>query len=284
MAPVTSPGVDNVVNHTGQLVSTILTFAIAAVVLLWVARMCHRERILWPAVVLVAGTATCLLEPMFDHLYGLWFPSEGQWHLFTAYGIHEPVWLAPAYLAIYGGGAVFIARQLQRTPTRRVVWRFYWALVAVAMVAEIGYVQILEVYNYQGNQPFEVLGYPLFLGFVNSMSALVAGILIYRLLPLLQGTAKLSLLLVSPIAFAVEAFGSGFIYLAIRHSGESPSDVLLYLGALTVPLGTYCSVRLLTLLLPDDDPPLAGATSTGDPRSVALPAAAGGAREPVGAR
>jgi hypothetical protein len=251
MAPVTSPALDNAVNETGQLISTILTFGLAAVVVLLVVRLCRRDHVVWPLFVLVAGTLTCVLEPLFDHLYGLWFPSEGQWTLFTTYGIHEPIWLAPAYLSVYGGGAVLVAKLLERTPTKQMVWRLYWLMVAIAMVAEIGYVQVLEVYNYQDSQPFEVLGYPLFLGFVNSMSALVAGIVIWRIVPLLKGINQLALIVISPLAFAVEAFGSGFFYLAVRHSGEEPSDVLLYVGALTVVLGTALSVRLLTLMLPD---------------------------------
>ena len=114
---------------------------------------------------------TTFMEPMFDPLYGLWFPDGGQWTLYKAYGVSEPVWVLGAYIAIYGGGAVLIARSLMRTPTRRQLWRLYWTMVAVAMVAEIAYVQLMGVYEYQDSQPWVVLGYPLFLGFVNSMSA-----------------------------------------------------------------------------------------------------------------
>lgn len=262
MAPVTSPAIDSAVNETGQWVSVIATFALAVVALVYVIRVCRREQAVWPLILLAAGTLTCLLEPMFDHLYGLWFPTQGQWTLFTAYGVSEPIWLVPAYFAIYGGGAVAIAQSLKRTPTRRNIWKLYGVMVGVAMVAEITYVQLMGVYEYQDSQPWVVLGYPLFLGFVNSMSALIGGILAWRLVPLLKGGWQLSLLALTPIAFAAEAFGSGVIYLALRHGSADPSSLLLHVAALTVPLGTACTVKLLTLMVPEAAPgPAAMATA-----------------------
>lgn len=257
MAPVTSSAVDSAVNDAGQVVSVVLTFALAAVVLVYVIRVTREERSPWPVALLAAGTLTCLLEPMFDHLYGLWFPTDGQWTLFTAYGVSEPIWLVPAYFAIYGGGAVMIMRSLRATPTRAQIWRLYGVMVGVALVAEIAYVQLMGVYEYQDDQPWVVLGYPIFLAFVNSMSALIAGILAWRLVPLLRSWSQLALVALTPLAFAAEAFGGGVIYLALRHGSEDPSMLLLHVAALTVPLGTLCTVRLLTLLVPDDpaDPP-----------------------------
>ncbi len=252
MAPVTSPALDSAVNETGQLISVILTFGLAALVAFYIVHVVRQERSAWPVALLVAGTLTCLLEPMFDHLYGLWFPTEGQWTLFTAYGVSEPIWLVPAYFAIYGGGAVMIMRSLRATPTRRQIWKLYGVMVGVAVVAEISYVQLMGVYEYQDSQPWVVLGYPIFLGFVNSMSALIAGILAWKLVPLLKGWNQLALVALTPLAFATEAFGSGVIYLALRHGSEDPSMLLLHIAALTVPLGTAATVKLLTLLVGED--------------------------------
>ncbi len=271
MAPVTSDGVDGPVNATGQVVATVATFALAVVALVLVGRMCVRERILWPLAVLAGGTVTCLLEPLFDHLYGLWFPTIGQWTLFVTYGIHEPVWLPAAYLVVYGALAIWCARCLDKAPTMRTVWRLYTVLVVVAMVAEIGYVSVLGVYNYQDDQPFLLLGYPLFLGFVNSMSALIAGIAIHALVPHLRGRSRLALATIPPLAFGVDAVGSGVLYLALRHS-ENPSPVLLHLGALTVVAGGALTVRLLAMLMPAGRGEPAVDAPTAAPSEVRTPA------------
>lgn len=265
--------VDSVVDSTGQLIATVGTYLLAAIALSAIVALCVRRRVVWPMIVTVGGTVTCLLEPLFDHLYGLWFPTQGQWTLFITFGVREPVWLPAAYLIIYGALPVLTAVWLERAPTLRTVWRMYAILVALAMVAEIIYIQVLGVYNYQGGQPFVVLGYPLFLGFVNSMSALMAGIVIWKLLPLIEGkSAQLMLFTIPPMAFALDAVGSGIFYLTVRHS-ENPTTFWLYVTAITVVLGGAGTVHMLSYLVtgtptpPDDDvPPIPSHTTAGSQR------------------
>lgn len=249
MAPVTTVGIDTPVWPTGQLLATALTFGLAILVLIWVARLCRREKIVWPLFVLTSGTLTCLMEPLFDHLYGLWFREQGQWHLYTTFGSHQPIWVPAAYLTFYGGATVYIARTIAKRPTMRTVWTMYAFIVVMAVAAEMTYVSVLKVYEYQDSQPFVVLGYPLFLGFTNAMSALVSGIVIYRLVPRLNGFAFLYLIPVVPMAFAAGLFGSGILYLSVRHSVEHPPMVLVHLAALTVVAGIGSTVGLVGRLL-----------------------------------
>lgn len=237
------------VNAAGQWVATLLTFGLAACVVVWVALVCRRDRIVWPVFVLASGTLTCLMEPLFDRLYGLWFVEEGQWHLYTTFGSHQPIWVPAAYLAFYGGATVFIARAIARRPTMSTVWKMYGLIVVMAITAEMTYVSVLGVYQYQDNQPFVVLGYPIFLGFTNAMSALVGGIVVYRLAPLLTGAAHLYLVPVVPMAFAAGLFGSGILYLSVRHSVDDPPMLLVHLAALTVVGGIASTVALLGRLL-----------------------------------
>jgi hypothetical protein len=249
MAPVTTDGIDSPVWQAGQWIATLLTFALALLVLAWIIHICRRERILWPILVAVSGTLTCLMEPLFDHLYGLWFREQGQWHLYTTFGSHQPIWVPAAYLTFYGGATVFIARTIARQPTMRTVWAMYGFIVVMAIGAEMTYISVLGVYGYQDSQPFVVLGYPIFLGFTNAMSALVSGIVIFRLAPMLRGAALLYLIPVVPMAFAAGLFGSGILYLSVRHSVVNPPLVWVHLAALTVVGGIASTVGLLGKLL-----------------------------------
>jgi hypothetical protein len=233
------------VSAAGQWVATVLTFGLAAVVVGWIAMICRRERILWPIIVAVSGVLTCLMEPLFDSLYGLWFISKGQWHLYTTFGSAQPIWVPAAYLTFYGGATVFIARFIARRPTMRTVWLMYGFIVVMAIIAEMTYVSVLGVYQYRGPQPFVVLGYPIFLGFTNAMSALVGGIIIYRLAPLRRGLGLLSLIPVVPMAFAAGLFGTGILYLSVRHGMSNPPIPLLSAAALTVVGGIASTVALL---------------------------------------
>jgi len=250
MAPVQTHGIDAPVNALGQWVATGMTFALALVALIWVLGICRRERITWPLFVLASGTLTCLMEPIFDHLYGLWFFEQGQWNLYTTFGSAQPIWVPPAYTAFYGGATVYVARALARRPSMATVWKMYGTIVAMALVAEMSYVSVLKVYSYQDSQPFVLFGYPVFLAFTNAMSALVSGILVYRIAPLLRGpVAQLSLVPLVPAAFAAGLFGTGILYLSVRHSVDDPNSLLLHLSALTVVGGIAATVRLLGRLL-----------------------------------
>ena len=249
MAPVTTVGIDTPVWPTGQWIATVLTVGLAVAVLVWVVRLCRRESIGWPLAVLASGTLTCLMEPLFDHLYGLWFREQGQWHLYTTFGSHQPIWVPAAYLTFYGGATVFIARTLARRPTMRTVWTMYAFIVVMAVAAEMTYISVLKVYEYQDSQPFVVLGYPIFLGFTNAMSALVSGIVVYRVAPLLSGWAQLSLIPLVPMTFAAGLFGSGILYLSVRHSVEHPPMLIVHLAALTVVGAIAGTVSVLGRLL-----------------------------------
>jgi hypothetical protein len=249
-APVTTDAVDSPVSEVGQLVSTIATWALALVVIALVARVCVRRRSWVPAIVLAGGGATFLLEPMFDHFYGLWFQSQGQWTMFTVYGIHLPVWLPAAYIAYYGGGAVLVAEKLRTGWGAREVQRFYAANVALAVIAEVAYIKVLGVYEYQDSQPWLLLGYPMFLAFVNSVSPVVAGVLAHRLEGMLSGAMRLTLFYAVPVCFVMEACGGGFLYLAYRHSTETPNMPLTWLLSAVAAGTAVLMVKIVSQLAP----------------------------------
>ena len=120
-----SPEVLNAqVSEVGQWLATGLTFALALAAICFVARICIREKIIWPAILTVSGGLAALMEPLFEHLYGLVFPRGGQWHLYTTFGSAQPVWVPAAYVAFYGGASVIIARNQRganrgRTPGKQ---------------------------------------------------------------------------------------------------------------------------------------------------------------------
>ncbi|GAB3377562.1 hypothetical protein NCG89_13790 [Spongiibacter taiwanensis] len=249
MAPVVTLGADQPVDAMGQLISTVLTFGLAALALIYVIQLYRREGIVWPVFLLISGTLCCLMEPLFDHLYGLWFFEQGQWNLYTTFGSAQPVWVPAAYMAFYGGASIVVARVLSRSPKMATIWRLYAGIVAMSIIAEMIYVSWLKVYSYQDSQPFVVLGYPIFLGFTNAMSALIGGIIAYRLAPLLRGWRALNLIPLVPSCFAMGLFGNGILYLSVRHGMDNPPMWLVQIAALSVVLGIAATVNLLGHLL-----------------------------------
>jgi hypothetical protein len=249
VAPVETYGIDQPVNEVGQLISTVLTGGLAVAALVYCVVIWRREGTVWQFFLLVSGGITCLMEPLYDHLYGLWFFEEGQWHLYTTFGSNQPVWVPAAYLAFYGGASVFVARWMMRRPTMRNVWIMYGAIAVMSLTAEIIYVTFLKVYAYQDSQPFVVGGYPTFLAFTNAMSALIGGLIAFGLVPVLRRPIdQAALITVVPSAFAMGLFGIGILYLSVRHGMENPPMWLVHLAALTVVGGIALTVRTLGLV------------------------------------
>lgn len=237
MAPVSSDAIDKLVPHTGQLIGLSITSVIAVAALISVLIFCFRKKIGWPLLVVVSGTMTFLLEPLYDHLYGLWFFEEGQWPAVTTYGIHVPIWLPIIYIAYYGCGTVWYWNRLERGANMKVIMTFFAIEVLLAGLAEQFYINVVGLYEYQSRQPFVIFNYPIFVAIVNGVPPTLAGIILYRLVPRLKGWEKIALLGVVPFAFAANSFGSGWLYLAARHTAD-PSPLLLHVTAAIAALGS----------------------------------------------
>jgi hypothetical protein len=248
MIPVKSLSVDHLVPQTNQFIATGLTTLIAAVSVLAVLVFCVRRRIAWPLLIVVSGTATFLLEPLYDHLYGLWFFAEGQRSAVVTYGIHVPIWLPIIYVAYYGCTTIWYWSRFERGISMRAVFLYFTISVLLAGACEIFYINLVGLYNYQDSQPFVLWNYPIFVAIINGVPPFLAAIILYRLVPLLKGWERIVLLGVVPFAFASNTFGSGFLYLAARHSSEHPSALLLHVAAVSAVLGTYAVIWIAAKL------------------------------------
>lgn len=246
IAPVVTPGIDQPVDAVGQVIAVALSFGLAAVAVVYCVTLWRREQITWQFFLLASGLIASLMEPLFDHLYGLWFFEEGQWTIYETFGSNQPLWLPPAYLAFYGGASVVVARLLAKRPSMRTAWIAYAAIVAMSIAAELIYISLLGQYNYQDHQPFVLLGYPLFLGFTNATSALIGGTVAFGVLPWLTRTVdRMFLLMIIPTSFAMGLFGAGIFYLSVRHGFDDPPMWLVHVSALTVPILIAQSYRTI---------------------------------------
>ena len=230
MAPVTSPAIDHLVPASGQLTGLIITCLVTVAALAAVLVFCFRRKLWWPLLIVVSGTMTFLLEPLYDHLFGLWFYEQGQWNAVTTYGIHVPIWLPIIYVAYYGCGTIWYWTRLERGASMRLIMLYFAIEVFLAGLAEMFYINAVGLYGYQSRQSFVVWNYPIFVAVVNGVPPTLAGIILYRLLPVIKGWEKIALLFVVPVAFAANSFGSGWLYLAARHTAE-PSELLLHATA-----------------------------------------------------
>ena len=249
MQPVVSPGIDDqVAGSTAQLIAVLITSAVAIAAVVAVVVWARRQRIWWPYLVMVTGGLTCFMEPMFDHLFGLWFFHEGQWTAFETYGISVPVWLPIVYVPYYGCWTIWLINRWRRGATPQDVVKLYLASVALAALAEIFYINMVGLYNYQDSQPFLIAGYPPWIAFVNGVPPFLASLAFFKLLPLLRGWDHLAIFAVTPMCFAVDSFGGASLYLAARHSSDDPNMWLLRVLAIVTVLGSFELIKMAARL------------------------------------
>jgi hypothetical protein len=237
-------GLDAHVPQLNQLVAMVLTTVVAAASVLAVTIFSLRRAIFWPYLIIISGTVTFLMEPLYDHLYGLWFFGQGQLNAVTTYGIHVPLWLPIIYMAYYGCSTTWYWNQFERGLTMRGVFTYFTISVLLAGSLECFYINVVGLYNYQSHQPFVVWNYPVFVAVMNGVPPFLAAIILYRLVPLLKGWENLTLLGVLPFAFASNTFGSGFLYLAVRHMTPAAPPLLLDAAAISSAVGAYVVIWL----------------------------------------
>jgi hypothetical protein len=166
------------VNKTAELGITVTLAGIVAAALVFAVIDWHRTGRPLVALLMVAGGAIMIFEPMVDTVGGCWFPSNS-WTAFTAWGRPLPVWLCLAYFFYFGIATSAIWTALRRGVTKRQIWLVFCA----AMLADLIFESVLLTMNpyvYYGYQPLLLGKFPLWWMAVNAAVPLVLAALIYQ--------------------------------------------------------------------------------------------------------
>lgn len=204
--PATAP-VDMVMPALAQTWMGYLNWSLVLVVLFFALRYWKSSGSPVGVLFLLGGALATLNEPIVDVLGKVWFPAVGAEVLITAWGVSIPTYMVPVY-AWYVGGQAFLAYRLyERGLTTKQMFRLYAAFAAVNVLLEVPGLQI-PMYSYYGNQPFVVLGFPLWWTFVNALMPMTMAALVFRLDPVLRGPRRL---LVIPMTWMAAAAVNGMV-------------------------------------------------------------------------
>jgi len=148
---------------------------------------------------LLAGAATVVNEPVVDILGLCWFADQGAIPLFKAWGVTIPAFMLPVYCWYVGGQALLAYVQIERGVTSAQLFRLYGLFALVNVLLEVPGLN-LGIYAYYGRQPFELLRFPLWWAICNALMPIVMAALVVRLLPHLTGWRRLLIVLLGPMA------------------------------------------------------------------------------------
>jgi hypothetical protein len=248
------PPYDHPLNTTMQTVATVVLWSATALILGIAVRRAMRERTAFPVVVVLAVAVGSLIEPLYDIAYHLLWYVLGQWTLFTAFGLPQPVWVMPAYVVVFAGPTLYLYPKFERGVFRVDIFKYAGLTFVTTAVFEIAAIN-LGLYTYYGPHPFRLFDYPLWISVMEAAQitgfAVVATVFKQRSA---GGLSVLGLFVLYPAHFAYALLGAGFPAL-IAINMDAPSTALVWAtGVVSMGFAAVALLLVSDLLVRDSAP------------------------------
>lgn len=229
--------VDMTTPDNAQVITTSILGAVVGLMLLGALYLWKRTGNPAGVLVLIGGLICSANEPAVDVLGLCYFPEDG-WTAFEAFDREMPVWLVLAYVGFFGGLTYLTVLAIQRGATRRQMWVSIAGLWVINLILELP-ILASDLYQYYGDQTFEVAGFPLNWLFINSFGSLLAATVIVRLEPFLTGPRKLLLLVIPQVTYMASwALAGPHFYL----TNSEATEAVRYLGSITSAVITVIAI------------------------------------------
>lgn len=231
--------------YPAYTIFTVLSAVVLAAFVAYAVRRWFTARDGVPAMFLVGGAIASLFEPLLDVNGGVWYPETGGVAFLTLLDVRLPVFVLTSYIWIIGGQAYLCWRAFdQRWPLQRMIRLIAFIAVTDVVTEFIGVG--MGAYGYYGNQPFQVLGFPLWYPLVNTVAPLFGGAAYYLLRPYLRGPRSVLGLLMVVIGISGGYSVCGWpLWTGLQEEASLP---VMYLLCLPVAVLTFVAV-LLTLVV-----------------------------------
>jgi hypothetical protein len=177
-------------------------FLVVSVV--WALKSSRRLSTAIPVLALAGGFIAAVEEPWINTMIQLWYPRNSPLIVFIPMEHAQPLYVFLVYPGFVGLGAYVIYRSLVTHPDGRHLWRFFGGIVLLDLAFELP-TTASGVFYYYGDQPMQLVGggWPFWAGPINAAGPLLAGWLMYRLIPLLSGVLRaIVIVALPPLAYA----------------------------------------------------------------------------------
>jgi hypothetical protein len=175
--------------HAGRPIAWVFTGIIAVLAgsaLWWCLRRLARERDPVPVLMWVGSFVAVVNEPMLDDLCHIWYAPNLPLTLVTGWGMKVPLLVALAW-AFFVGMTGYVSYLLLERGLRRqqiyLLWAFLMALDVALEYPALGF----DLWTYYSAQPFKLLGFPLWMTWINATGMFLGGFLLWLLAAHLKG-------------------------------------------------------------------------------------------------
>ncbi|KAH7126488.1 hypothetical protein B0J13DRAFT_565559 [Dactylonectria estremocensis] len=157
----------------------------------------------------IGGVLSSAYEPIVDVMGFCFFPREGNWIAFEAFGRPIPVFVPATYGWYVGGMGYWFYTVIQNPKTTQLDVQLLWfRAFFINLVLEYPPLYI-GVYIYYGFQPLEVGGFPLWFPAVHAASPVLAATVISLITPRLKGLNNLVIVPATFMAYGMANAGFG---------------------------------------------------------------------------
>ena len=206
----------------------------------------------WLPIILIGGGFLCsLCEPMLDFLGHLRWANDLPVYVFHNFGIDIPLLIPFCYAAFLGLEPYFWYLVFKRGVTVKQTFLVFAVAGLTDAIMETPGLN-LHVYEYYGVQPFTLLKFPYWWAFLNGLSFVLIGALIWYLEPRLKGWSRAWFLIVPPCGMMMAYFPAGWPHILALNS-ELPEPLKWVATAITCAL-TLVVVRIIAYFVAVDEP------------------------------
>jgi hypothetical protein len=141
-----------------------------------------------------------LIEPIFDNTLLYWYPAINDLAFFTAFDRTIPWYVPLGYAWFFGGTAYLLQRKFEQGVDVAQVWKLFGMVVVIDWLA-VSICEWLSLSAFYGNQPFHLVGSPIWFSFTDAAGAFVLATALHLFLPHLSGNRKLWLLVLPTFTY-----------------------------------------------------------------------------------
>ena len=234
------PPVDMVMPPVNDTIAT-ADFVLLAIVAFFVVRETRRTNSMVPIFILLGAALSSMQEPIYDIVGAVWYPHHGAAAYTRAFNVSIPMWLIPGYAWYIGGLGNFMYRKIRDGVTPGKLYLYYFLFWVANFLLEMPGLN-LHIYQYYGEQPFKVLGFPLWMAMTNALMPLMIGALFNSLRDVLVGPTALLTIVIIPMVVGATQIAAGWpTWLALNNGSSSVGTHV----AATLSLGLALSIIYL---------------------------------------
>jgi hypothetical protein len=232
LAAIPQPPVDSVMPKTAESIFNAFIFIPLGIALAIAVRKIVKGKGPLLLYCLIGGALAAGMEPIVDVLGLVYLKENGALGTFTVLGRTMPLYICFVY-PWYVGGLGYLAYKLFQLGVTMKNLFALWALDCVVDILLETPGILAHTYLYYGHQPLNPWGFPLWWGFVNPVMPMLAGALIYHLLPHLTTWWKqLAVIACIPMADGIANGATAFpMWWALNQ--DNVSYVWTYIACLT---------------------------------------------------